>query len=201
MTLLRLTFFVALSLALAPPTLSKASTSNQGAYVFARGEVNKPGMIPFTEGMTLRHAVVLFEGMTAEADVSRVLVLGKDGRHITIDPATLSATNDVELQADDVIAVPTSGRKHFFTMGEVTRTGVFEFREGLTLRQAVALCGGPTPTASLARTLIVRRDQIDGRQQVIQVDLRALMEGKIEDVPILADDFIFIREFGGSGKP
>jgi protein involved in polysaccharide export with SLBB domain len=202
MRLLKLSFLLLLPLALAPLALSRASTSDQKkAYVLACGEVNKPGMIPFTEGMTLRHALGLVDGMTATADVSRVLVLGRDGRHITIDPATLSGTNDVELQAGDVIAVPTLGRQHFFAMGEVNRPGVFEFREGVTLRQAAVLFEGPTSTASLARTLIVRHDHIGGRHKVIPVDLRALMEGKIEDVPILVDDFIFIREFGGSGKP
>lgn len=202
MRLLKLSFLVLLAVALVPLALSRASTSDQKkAYVLACGEVNKPGMTPFTEGMTLRHAVALFEGMTAIADASRVLVLGRDGRHITIDSTTLSGTNDVELQAGDVIAVPTMGRQHFFAMGEVNRPGVFEFRDGLTLRQAVALCGGPTPTASLARTLIVRHDDIGGRHKVIPVDLRGLMEGKIEDIPILVDDIIVIREFGVGGKP
>jgi protein involved in polysaccharide export with SLBB domain len=202
MALLKLSFLVLLFVVLAPLALSRASISDSAkAYVLACGEVNKPGMIPFTEGMTLRHALVLFEGMTVRADVSRVLILGKDGRRIPIDTATLSGTNDEELQAGDVIAVPTLGKQHFFAMGEVNTAGVFEYREGMTLTQAAVLFGGPTSLASLARTLIVRKDQVGGRHKVIQVDLRAVMEGKTEDVAILANDVIFIREFGVASKP
>ena len=203
MTLLKLVFVVLifLSVALAPLGLSSASTGDQKkAYVLACGEVNKPGMIPFTGGMTLRYAVSLFEGMTTKADVSRVLVLRRGFCYTSIDSSTLSGTHDVELQAGDVIAVPTWGKQHFFAMGEVNTPGVFEFKEGMTLIQAAAVFEGPTPLASLARTLIVRRDQVSGRQKVMQVDLRSVMDGKTENVPLLVDDIIFISEFGEGVK-
>ena len=92
-------------------------------------------------------------------------------------------------------------KQHFFAMGEVSTPGVFEFREGMTVTQAAVLFGGPTSLASLGRTLIIRKGQLGGRQKVMQVDLRAVMQGKTEDVPLLIDDVIFIREFGVGGKP
>jgi len=205
MTLQRTTLLLALALCFAfvTVTVSRASAHYQDkAFVLGCGEVNKPGKIPFTEGMTVRHALVLFEGMTAKAEASRAVVLGKDGRHITVDPTEMNGTNsEVELQAGDVIAVPSLDKPHFFAMGAVNTPGVFDFTEGLTLKQAVALFKGPTPTASLGRTFIVRKDALTGRQKVIPTNLGAVMRGEIEDVPILIDDFIFIREFGVGAKP
>ena len=56
-------------------------------------------------------------------------------------------------------------------------------------------------TFLLALSCIVRKDKDAGRQKVIPVDMGAVMKGKIEDVPILTDDIIFIEEFGVSSKP
>ena len=198
----KLMFLLALSLAFTPLAVSTASARyQQEAYVLARGEVNKPGMIQFTEGMTVRHAVILFDGMTANADVSRVMVLGKDRRHITVDLLAMNGTNEVELHAGDVIAVPSRGKHQFFAMGEVNSPGVFDWREGLTLREAASLFERPTKEASLARTFICRKPTNGGRQIVIPVNIGAVIRGEIEDVPILADDIIFIEEFGKASKP
>ncbi|HZM87502.1 MAG TPA: SLBB domain-containing protein [Blastocatellia bacterium] len=197
----KLMFLLALSLAFTPLGVSSASARyQQGAYVLACGEVNKPGTIPFTEGMSLSHALVLFDGMTANADVSRVMVLGRN-RGRTIDALAMNGTNEVELQAGDVIAVPSFGKQQFFATGEVNTPGVFDWREGLTLRAAARLFEDPTKNASLARTFIVRKSNIGGRPIVIPVNIGAVMRGEIEDVPILADDIILIKEFGVSSKP
>jgi protein involved in polysaccharide export with SLBB domain len=85
MTLTKVAFVLALSLILAPLAVSKATAHavyQNKAYVFAFGEVNKPGAFEFTEGMTIRRAVVLFEGTTSNADISRLVISRKDQSEI-----------------------------------------------------------------------------------------------------------------------
>jgi protein involved in polysaccharide export with SLBB domain len=206
MTLLKVASVLALSLILAPLAVSKARAHEvyqDKAYVFAFGEVNKPGGFEFTEGMTIRRAVVLFEGTTSNADISRLVISRKDRSEIAVDLAAVmkGRNEDVTLLAGDVIVVPSLNKPHFFVAGEAKKPGVFEFREGMTLRQAAVLFEGMTSNASLSRTVIFRKDQSSGMRSRIPVDLEGVIQGKKEDVVILVDDVIIIPEFGVSKNP
>jgi len=206
MTLTKVAFVLALSLILAPLAVSKATAHaiyQNKAYVFAFGEVNKPGAFEFTEGMTIRRAVVLFEGTTSNADISRLVISRKDQSEIAVDLAAVmkGRNEDIALLAGDVIVVPSLNKPHFFVTGEANKPGVFEFREGMTLRQAAVLFEGMTSNASLSRTVIVRKDQASGMPSRIAVDLEGVMQGKKEDVLMLVDDVIIIPEFGVSKQP
>lgn len=197
MALLKVAFILALSLMLAPLAVSKARAHaiyQNKAYVFAFGEVNKPGAFEFTEGMTIRRAAVLFEGTTSNADISRLVIFRKDRSEIAVDLAAVmkGRNEDVALLAGDVIVVPSLGKPHFFAAGAANKPGVFEFREGMTLRQAVVLFEGTSSNAALSRTVIFRKNQATGKRNEIVVDLEAVMRGKREDVTIFADDIIFV---------
>ena len=92
MSLTKVASVLALSLILAPLAVSKAAAHavyQEQAYVFAFGEVNKPGAIEFTEGMTVRRVAVLFEGTTSNADISRLVISRKDRSEIAVDFAAV----------------------------------------------------------------------------------------------------------------
>jgi protein involved in polysaccharide export with SLBB domain len=175
----------------------------QMAHVFAYGEVTKSGELEFTKGMTLRRAVVLFEGTTANADISRCVISRKDRSEISVDLAAVmrGRDEDVALLAGDVIVIPSLNKPHFFVSGEASKPGAFEFTEGMTLRQAAVLFAGTTSNASLSRTIIFRKDQASGVRAGMPVDLEGVIQGKKEDLAIMADDIIVIPEFGVSKKP
>jgi protein involved in polysaccharide export with SLBB domain len=79
----------------------------------------------------------------------------------------------------------------FYIAGEVGRPGTFVWKEGLTLRQAIALAEGFKFSADSARTVIFRKGA-DGKREEIKVDLRAVMNGKVNDLGIEADDIIVV---------
>jgi protein involved in polysaccharide export with SLBB domain len=206
MSLIKVASVLALSLILAPLAVSKAAAHavyQDKAYVFAFGEVNKPGAIEFTEGMTIRRAVALFEGTTSNADISRLVISRKDRSEIAVDLAAVmkGRNEDVTLLAGDVIVVPSLNKPLFFVAGEAKKPGMFEFREGMTLRQAAVLFEGMTSNASLSRIVIFRKDQASGQRTRIPVDLDGVMQGKEQDVLILVDDIILIPKFGVSKQP
>jgi polysaccharide biosynthesis/export protein len=80
----------------------------------------------------------------------------------------------------------------FFVAGEVHAPGSFPFREGTTLRQAISLAQGTNFKAASGSGLIFREDPVTRRRQEIKVDIASVMNGKKDDIPILANDVIIV---------
>ena len=97
---------------------------------------------------------------------------------------------NVFLEPGDVVNVPNSDI--FFVGGEVKAPGSFPLKEGTTLRQAIALAQGENFKAAGNRTVIFREHPDTGKRQEIKVDLGAVLNGKAEDLPILANDIIIV---------
>ena len=70
----------------------------------------------------------------------------------------------------------------FYILGEVISPGVYEWSEGMTVRQAIALAGGYTEQGSTRRTEIARN--VDGERTNIRVT---------EDDRVQASDIIAVR--------
>jgi protein involved in polysaccharide export with SLBB domain len=76
--------------------------------------------------------------------------------------------------------------------GEINAPGVFELKEGTTLRQAISLAQGTTIRAATSKAFIFREDPTTGKRQEINVDVGAVMSGKREDIPVLANDIVMV---------
>jgi polysaccharide biosynthesis/export protein len=94
------------------------------------------------------------------------------------------------LEPGDIVNIPQT--EMFFVAGEVQAPGSFALKEGTSLRQAIALAQGTNFKAASNRTVIFRESQETGQRQEIQVDLGAVMSGKANDLPIMANDIIII---------
>jgi protein involved in polysaccharide export with SLBB domain len=81
--------------------------------------------------------------------------------------------------------------KSFYVAGEVIHPGEFAWKAGLTFRQAISLAEGIKFSADSSRTVIFRK-AAEGKREEIKVDLRAVMNGKANDLGIEADDVIVI---------
>jgi polysaccharide export outer membrane protein len=108
--------------------------------------------------------------------------------------------NNALLQPGDIVNIPPLDV--FYVAGEVKAPGSFSLKEGTTLRQAVSLAQGTNYNAALEHALIFR-DDANGNRQEIPVDIGAVMKGKKEDVPIMANDIIIVpnsrmKSFGGA---
>jgi polysaccharide export outer membrane protein len=96
---------------------------------------------------------------------------------------------NIFIEPQDFVNIPPTDV--FFVAGEVVGPGAFPLKEGTTLRQAISLAQGTTFKAALGNTIIFREDQ-NGKRQEIRVDLAAVMRGKKEDLPIMANDVIIV---------
>lgn len=98
--------------------------------------------------------------------------------------------HNIIIQPGDVVYVPPADV--FYVAGEVKAPGQFQLRQGITLRQSISLAGGTHFKAKLDKGVIFRTDPVTGKFTEVPVDIGAVMSGKKEDVPILANDVVWV---------
>lgn len=96
---------------------------------------------------------------------------------------------DIFLEPGDIVNIPSTDV--FFVAGEVNQPGSFPLKDGTTLRQAISLAQGTNYKAALDRG-VVFRESTTGKREEVRVDIGAIMAGKKEDVPIMANDIIIV---------
>ena len=95
------------------------------------------------------------------------------------------------LQNPDVsVGVKSSTRRNVTVDGAVTKVGTFPVNGPMTLLQAVAQAGGPTPEANARRVAIFR--QISGQRQAAAFDLTAIRRGEAPDPAVYAGDIVIV---------
>jgi len=97
---------------------------------------------------------------------------------------------NMRLYPRSIVHIPQA--EVFFVGGEVSAPGSFMFKEGATLRQAITLAQGMKSRAASDRAIIFREDPVTKKKQEIRVDAGKIMNGKQEDVAIIANDIIII---------
>ena len=111
--------------------------------------------------------------------------------------ATGDPTNNMVLQAGDIVMVPRAGT--VYAVGAVQRPGGFILtndRSQMTSLKILALAGGLTRTAKGDHAVIVRKNA-NGQQSQIVLNLKKIMKQQSEDVVLQPSDILFVPESGG----
>ena len=93
-----------------------------------------------------------------------------------------------------MVTVPHAGI--VYVLGAVSRPGGFVMandRTELTTMKVLSLAGGLTRIAKLKEAYIVRIDS-QGKQSQTEVDLKAILQQKAEDVQMHASDLLYIPD-------
>lgn len=91
---------------------------------------------------------------------------------------------------DISVGVKSSTRRNITVDGAVTKVGTFGVNGPMTLLQAVAQAGGPTPDANPRRVAIFR--QIGGQRQAAAFDLTSIRRGEAADPAVYPGDIIIV---------
>lgn len=98
------------------------------------------------------------------------------------------------LQHPSVIVRVTEFRsKRVTVLGQVKSPGSFPFQPGMTLVQAISQAGGIT-ALGLVEQVRLTRVLKDQKSTTVVVNLEAINSGQLEDVPLQANDRIFVEE-------
>ena len=108
-----------------------------------------------------------------------------------LDERLTAKLSEKYLQHPDVsVGVKSSTRRNVTVDGAVGKVGTFSVNGPMTLLQAVAQAGGPTPDANPRRVAIFR--QIGGQRQAAAFDLTAIRRGEAPDPPVYAGDIVIV---------
>jgi polysaccharide biosynthesis/export protein len=170
--------------------------------VVVMGEVARPGSYPLLGSGKLFDVLSAAGGTTPTA--GRVITISHENgtrENVTLgkDPADTMAAN-VPLSQGDTVEVPKAGV--VYVVGEVFNPAgiVMDQQIQYTVLKVVAMAHGPTRNAKLSKARIVR--QVNGGTQEIPIPLDKIVLSKAPDVPLMAEDIVFIpnntaREMAG----
>jgi len=176
------------------------------------GAVNSPGIRQIEGGKTLFDALALAGGLRPDAGylirISRNMQYGPlPLPDVQVDPTGRASTasvrvknvinatgteGNITIMPGDTISVPKADV--VYAVGSVTKPGGFLLNEheSLSALQVISLAEGLQRTAASDRARIVRAVDGSSKRVEIPVDLKLLLEGKGEDLPLRAGDILFV---------
>jgi polysaccharide export outer membrane protein len=153
--------------------------------------------------VTLLDAIARAEGLSADAG-REILVSrpGPDaGRLVQRIPVTalmegLDPTLNLALTGGEEIRVPEVGR--VFVVGYIRKPGAFAVQDAseTTVLKMLALSEGLMPFAA-KQAYIYRREGANGQKNEIAIELKKIMDRKSPDVPLIANDFLYVPDNTG----
>lgn len=169
--------------------------SSQGVTVL--GEVQRPGIYPDVGDHKLYEVVSEAGGFTASASRKIAILRKNQAEPIRIDlPRNLAddTSGNVDVEPGDTITVPRA--PIIYVVGDVGRpSGLLVDNGTLTVLQALALAGGTNHTARLSGARIIRKGP-GGEMTETKLEIKKMLEAKIPDVTLHADDIVFVPVSG-----
>jgi polysaccharide export outer membrane protein len=125
--------------------------------------------------------------------VGRVVVQGRQPPEIA--QAIRQALIDLQLLRDPQVTVRVTQyrSKKVSVLGQVQQPGTFEWEEGMTLMQAIALAGGFSPMAERNLTTLTRTAP-DGREVTVTVPAEEIAEGRQPDILLQPSDRVHVPQ-------
>mgnify|MGYP003592544787 CR=1 FL=1 len=90
------------------------------------------------------------------------------------------------------VQVKQRGNREVSVFGQVNEAGSIDYRDGLTVVQAVSLAGGLGAFAAPSRVKVTRRT--GDRTVTFEVSLPAIVNGKAQDLVLRPGDIVFVPE-------
>ena len=172
--------------------IAEKEYANQDVTVL--GEVQKPGLYPIAGKRTLFDIISAGGGTTVRAGNTAFITHRENPQApetvtLAYDASGLQESN-VPIAAGDTVVISRAGI--VYVVGDVrVPTGVVLENPKLTVLKALAMAQGPNPTASQGKTRIIRHTP-DGREEEIPVPLKKILQAKVPDPQLQADDILFV---------
>jgi polysaccharide export outer membrane protein len=176
----------------------------QSKRVSVLGAVKNPGRYELLGRETVLEKIAQAGGFTPDAGDD--IIITRENNHgtkkslkISIEDLTLKedAKVDIPLQPNDTIYIPPDKIVYIYVTGQVRSPGAIEVKQSLlphfTLLRAIAQAGGFSDRAKKGSVLIKRIGE-DGRERVMEVNVKDIEKGKTKDIPLKENDVIIVQE-------
>ncbi|HEY3455956.1 MAG TPA: polysaccharide biosynthesis/export family protein [Bryobacteraceae bacterium] len=194
------------------PDVTVSLTETKSHPVSVLGAVKTPGVYQITGRQTLFEVLSLAGGLspdagnrvkitrqvevgkldlpTARRDVSGKFIIGELNLHAVMDAK--NPTENIAVLAHDVISVPKADL--VYVIGAVKRPGGFVLseKEHMSTLQALALAEGLDRMSAGKNARIIRQEVAGGDRSEIPVNIERILDGHAKDVPLQANDILFI---------
>jgi polysaccharide biosynthesis/export protein len=176
--------------------------------VWLLGRFQAPGVYPLEGPTTLLEAISMAGGtaslagqqdLTAVniaeeiADLRRSFII-RNGEMLPVDFYRLLMQGDllqnIYLQPDDFVYMPAATSRSVYIMGAVANPRAIPYNQNLTVVGAVAYASGTIKDGYLSHVAIVRGSLSE--PQIAIVDYKAIITGKIPDVPLEPRDIVYV---------
>lgn len=194
------------------PIVNITVTEFRSQPVSVLGAVEKPGVMQIQGNKTLYEVVSEAGGLREYAgntiEVARRMEYGElPLRDAKTDPTgkysiaslnirdVMSGKNpqdNIPVKPYDTITIPRADL--VYVLGSVNKAGGFPLaeRERITALEAVSLAEGLEHNAAAKSARILRTDDVTHAHTEIMINLKQIMDGKTEDVPLMANDVLYV---------
>jgi polysaccharide export outer membrane protein len=170
--------------------------------VAVTGAVKSPGSFEMLGRKTLLEMLSLAGGLDRDLG-SEIVIFRRDAagttRRIPVDLVRLVYHADpalnLPLEPGDIVYVPTVEKVRIFVSGAVRNPNLYEVRreEPVTVLKAITLAGGTTDRAAEKRVQVIRTGA-DGQRVTLEVNLKQVKRGKLQDPLLERDDVVLVPE-------
>ena len=163
------------------------------------GAVRKPVTFQAVGKVTLLEAIARAEGLTADAGLEILVSQPEQAlRRIPVKELIDAADPEMNLRlhGGEEIRVPEAGK--IYVVGNVKKPGAFLVRDSAdtSVLKVLALAEGLTPYA-YRQAYIYRRESGGASKKEIAIELDKIMKRKSPDVPLEANDILYIPDNTG----
>ena len=175
-------------------TVTVTEITNSKAYIFGGGV--KAGVFDLTRRTTLLQLLCTL-GEVRVADLKNSYILRK-GKKVKEDFHKLfingDITEDIAIESNDAIFIPQLGDKNIYVMGAVNLPKMIEYRDGMTVLEAILEAGGFTKFAKQNDTVILRKT--GNSEQSLPVKAKDLVkDGDLsQNVKLQHGDYVIVKE-------
>ena len=162
------------------------------------GEVKSPGAYYIMSQRTLLQLLSEAGGLTSAAG-GKCFVFRPGSPKIDIDLRELMVNGNLAMNIliypGDVVNVPADAKITVYVLGAVRQPGAVQMSTSMpvTLLSAIANAGGPSESAKQS-DIKIKRKNISGTENVIKANLKDILKGKVEDIPLFEGDIVTVPE-------
>lgn len=194
------------------PDVSVNVVEQRSQPVSVIGAVNAPGVHQLQGRKTLVEMLSLAGGARSDAGHAVKITRRMEWGRIPLAGATVDSTgrfsvaevslkeilearnpdSNIQIMPEDVISLPRA--EMIYVIGDVGKSGGFTLseRETISVLQALSLAEGLGHTAAPQDARILRLTPGAPRRTEIPVDVKKILAGKENDVPLEPDDILFV---------